>query len=94
MSELKERLVHIRAGVEHLVKERDEQRARVAKLASQIHDESGMLDVLRKRVADLERENKVLRTTQTFVNTDTGESKERIDQLVKEIDTCLSLLRS
>ena len=94
MSELKERLIVIRSGVEHLIKERDEQRARVAKLASQVQDEVGMLDVLRKRIASLEHENEVLKTSQTLVGADESQSKKRIDQLVKEIDNCLSLLKS
>ena len=94
MGDIKERLGVVRSGVERLIKERDEQRAKVAKLTAQMHDENGMLDVLRKRIGELEHENKVLRTAQTFQGADGKGSKQQIDMLVKEIDRCLSLLKA
>lgn len=95
MAELKERIRGIQQQVRSLIKERDEQRSKVAKLASQIHDESSMLDVLRKRITELEHQNQVLKTAQSFGGTgEPKESKERIDKLVKEIDKCISLLRT
>jgi septal ring factor EnvC (AmiA/AmiB activator) len=95
MSDLTNRAKGIQTQVRKLIKERDEQRAKVAKLASQMHDENSMLEVLRKRIAELEHQNQVLKTAQSFRGaSDPKESKERIDKLVKEIDTCISLLRT
>lgn len=93
MSDLENRLGGIRAGVEKLIKERDEQRAKVAKLSSQMHDENGMLEVLRKRISSLEQENLKLKSEKKFSGADGRGTKEEIDALVKEIDHCLSLLK-
>lgn len=51
------------------------------------------LEVLKARIKELEQENEVLRTALAAAKEPEREgTKEKIDELVKEIDQCLALL--
>ncbi len=50
-------------------------------------------DVLKARIKELEQENEVLRNAKaTQVESEREGTKEKIDELVNEIDRCLALL--
>jgi hypothetical protein len=90
----------VHARVEGLLKDRDHHAK--AHLASQeeLRELKRSDEVLRARITELEQENEVLRAVKAAnlessgaVNDRSG-SKERIDELVIEIDRCLALLNN
>jgi len=94
MSGLAERISNMHTHVERLLHERDRLTATNASLEADLRDHHRNSDVLNARLEELERENEVLRAVHHPPNG--GEqgngSKERIDDLVIEIDRCLALL--
>ncbi len=68
-------------------------RKRSATLEAEGQDHQRMAEMLKARVAELERENEVLRSTKSAESKlgDPG-TKEKIDELVNEIDRCLALI--
>ncbi|MCB9169119.1 MAG: hypothetical protein H6594_02075 [Flavobacteriales bacterium] len=95
MSELVERLRSIREKMVRVIEERRELRERLAALNATDRERIQQLDVLRARVAELEKENEVLRASRTpRTGPDTLGTKQRIDELVNEIDHCLELLNT
>ena len=100
MSDLSTRLRQVHARVEGLLKDRDQH----AKAHLALHEELRELkrsdEVLRARITELEQENEALRTVKAATleksgaASDRSGSKERIDELVIEIDRCLALLQN
>ena len=92
MSELAERIRAARTQVQALHRDR----ARAASLEAELRDRQRAADVLQARIAELERENEVLRSAKAAppVAIDRSGTKERIDELVNEIDRCLALLNA
>lgn len=93
MSGLPERISRITGHVEALLRQRDQLRSRVAELEAERAGHQRTVEVLKARVAQLEQEAEVLRRTKPA--TPAGEvpgTKQRIDELVNEIDRCLALL--
>lgn len=63
------------------------------RLSTDLVKERQLVDTLKSRITKLEDENKVLRIAQTLTTgIDTTDTKNQIDQLVREIDKCISLL--
>ena len=94
MNELVQRLKAVEDGVRDLIKERDMLHGRLLKsegLAGTRHQE---IEVLSQRVAGLERENEVLRTARSLDAAEPEEAGRRIDELVDEIDRCLTLIKT
>lgn len=96
MSELAERIRTARTQVQVLQRERARAQASVASLETELRDRQRAADVLQARIAELERENEVLRSVKAApsVAVDRSGTKERIDELVNEIDRCLALLNA
>jgi len=93
MHTVKDRLTAIQQQVTRLVGEHVALRKRAAELDAEANDHRRTVEVLKARVTELERENGVLRKARTVDNsTGTPGTKERIDELVHEIDRCLALL--
>lgn len=95
MSELVIRLKAVRKQVRLLIQERDALREQVDKLEADAQQKHREMEVLAARVVEMERENEVLRMARSL---DTGEgreeAKQRIDELVDEIDRCLALIKA
>ncbi len=93
MTTLTERLHKVQEIVTRLAQEHKDLQRKATDQATELHDHLRTVGMLKERVAELERENEVLRKGRTGESgtTDTG-TKERIDELVQEIDQCLSLL--
>jgi chromosome segregation ATPase len=90
---VKDRLESILGQVRTLVDERDGLKSRVQRLDGELGDLRRMEEVLRARVAELERENGVLRRARSAEQgAAAAGTKERIDELVHEIDRCLALI--
>ncbi|HMU14203.1 MAG: hypothetical protein JST41_04055 [Bacteroidetes bacterium] len=99
MSDLAPRLRQVHARVEGLLKDRDRSASEHLGLVEQLRELKRSDEVLRARIEELEREIAVLRAVQTVPhgNGATGDrsgTKERIDELVSEIDRCLALLKN
>jgi septal ring factor EnvC (AmiA/AmiB activator) len=95
MSELAERIRAARTRVQELQRERARAQASVASLEAELRDRQRAADVLQARIAELERENEVLRSVKAApAADDRSGTKERIDELVNEIDRCLALLHA
>lgn len=96
MSELAERIRTARTQVQVLQRERARAQASAASLEAELRDRQRAADVLQARIAELERENEVLRSVKAAppVAVDRSGTKERIDELVNEIDRCLALLNA
>ncbi|MCW5898287.1 MAG: hypothetical protein KIT10_03370 [Flavobacteriales bacterium] len=92
---LKDRLVAIQEQVTRLVREHGEAQRKAAELEAEVLEHRRMCDVLKARVAELERENEGLRKARVASSrpADTG-TKEKIDELVNEIDRCLALIQA
>jgi hypothetical protein len=95
MSEWAERIRTAHARLGQVLGEREKLAATVSRLENELRDKERAADVLNARIAELERENEVLRAVRaTPVAQDRSGTKERIDELVNEIDRCLELLKA
>jgi septal ring factor EnvC (AmiA/AmiB activator) len=94
MSDLANRIRQVHAHVDRLRTERERLASAKFSLEENLRESHRSLDVLRARITELERENEVLRAVKPapVAGTDRSGSKERIDDLVNEIDRCLALL--
>lgn len=93
MESLMERLVAARKQVGNLLGERMRTAAAMEGLEARIQDQGREAAVLRARIQELEQEAEVLHTNQAPATGPGREgSKEKIDELVSEIDRCLELL--
>jgi chromosome segregation ATPase len=92
MSDLLERLRVVQEQVTGLVKERDTLRKRASTLEHQAREHQQTAGVLQARITELEREIEVLRTARAAQGAGTTDAKQRIDELVNEIDRCLALI--
>ena len=93
MSDLIQRLRSVQERVARVVQERDAFQGKVSALEAQAREGHRTTEVLRARIAELERENEVLRTSRAASGSaGTPEAKQRIDELVHEIDRCLALI--
>lgn len=95
MTTLAQRTNAVREQVARLVRDHKGLRRRAADLEAKLHDQDRLLDMLKARVAELERENEVLRKAKGGASRpDAPGTKEKIDELVNEIDRCLALLHA
>ncbi|MBK6775148.1 MAG: hypothetical protein IPG74_04625 [Flavobacteriales bacterium] len=92
MTEAIERLQQATFKVATLVKEHEQLRQRHARAEEDLGTQRRTNEVLSKRVTELEQENEVLRTVQSKQKDVPPQAKERIDELVSEIDRCLALI--
>lgn len=95
MADLTERIRAARTRLGVLQGEHERSKATVAKLEAELRERERTAEVLKARITELERENEVLRTVRpsSTAAARTG-TKERIDELVSEIDRCLELLKA
>lgn len=95
MTTLTDRLHKVQEQVARLVSEHHALRARAAELEAASHEHQRTSEVLTARIAELERENEVLRKAKPVMNgVQPAVTKERIDELVSEIDRCLALIQN
>ncbi|MFT3885348.1 MAG: hypothetical protein QM724_07930 [Flavobacteriales bacterium] len=95
MSDLAERIRNARTHLGCLLRDKGRLTASVSELENELRDRQRATEVLQARVAELERENEVLRTVRPATTAaDRAGTKERIDELVSEIDRCLALLHT
>ena len=95
MNTLTDRLHAVQEQVARLVSEHKSLRARASELETAGRDHQRTSEVLTARVAELERENEVLRKAKPANNgSSLPGTKERIDELVSEIDRCLALIHN
>jgi chromosome segregation ATPase len=93
MRTITERLHEVRLRVDRLVRDHGGLQHAHAALEVRMHEYQRMVDVLKARVAELERENEVLRQARAAEERAPAPiQKEKIDELVHEIDRCLALL--
>jgi chromosome segregation ATPase len=94
MTTLHSRLDAIKEQVARLVRSHEELLARVAEQEKEVREQQHTCAMLRARVTELERENEGLRKAERTTGGGAAApgSKERIDELVAEIDRCLELL--
>lgn len=95
MITLTARLQTVQEHVSRLVREHEVLRRKATDLDAEVRDHHRKEEVLRARLTELERENEVLRKGRSAGGgtTDPG-TKERIDELVNEIDQCLALIKA
>lgn len=94
MQTLIDRLAHLRDRVSSLLKEQKALQDRVATLEHSSREQLRKGEVLQERVNELERENEVLRSAKAAHEAAVPGAKERIDELVQEIDRCLELVQN
>lgn len=100
VSNLSIRLRQVHARVEGLLKDRDHHAKAHLGLQEELRELKRSDEVLRARIMELEQENEVLRAVKATPQDKSGVagdrtgSKERIDELVIEIDRCLALLNN
>jgi hypothetical protein len=93
MSEQAERLRAVYLRVEALLQQRNDLRAQLDRIGTAERQQGQRSAVLEARVAELEKENEVLRTSKPANGGEDAQgTKQRIDELVNEIDRCLMLL--
>lgn len=95
MNELVPRLQRIAKQVRHLQQERSELLERLAGSEATAQQHHREVEVLEERVQGLERENEALRMARSLpTGPGREEAKQRIDELVGEIDRCLRLIKA
>jgi chromosome segregation ATPase len=95
MNTLAGRLGELQQRIARLVRDHGMLRAKVSKLEAEALEHQRMCEVLKSRVMELERENEVLRSNKTASGGPVPPgTKEKIDELVQEIDHCLALLNA
>ncbi len=96
MDTLTDRLGAVKEQIARLVDEHLQLRQRLQEQEKQTHEQRRMCDVLKERVNELERENEALRKAESTAREASVKpgTKERIDELVAEIDRCLELLQN
>lgn len=95
MSVLAARIRQVLVHVNGLRQERDQLASTRSSLMEEVREAKRRADVLQVRIMELEQENEVLRSVDVASTpTDRAGSKERIDELVNEIDRCLALLKN
>ncbi|HQW04387.1 MAG: hypothetical protein IPH05_12910 [Flavobacteriales bacterium] len=94
MNTLSNRLLAVKEKVTRLTREHEELRQRSSESDTAARDSHRNVDVLKARVAELERENEALRQGRSAGGGTRPGTKEKIDELVNEIDHCLALLKS
>ena len=95
MNTLTDRLHTVQERVARLVRDHKTLRERAAELETASREHQRTSEVLSARVAELERENEVLRKAKPAINgPSVPGTKERIDELVHEIDRCLALIQN
>ncbi|MEO8589360.1 MAG: hypothetical protein ABI432_08340 [Flavobacteriales bacterium] len=93
MNTMTDRLRATQERITRLIRDHEALRKRSAELEADAHDHQRMGEVLKARVEELERENEVLRKVKPAASGTSGPgTKERIDELVHEIDNCLALI--
>src|SRR5690606_8857850 len=95
METLKDRLLALQQRVARLVVDHAALKQEAANATKEAQDLQRRCATLMARVSELERENEVLRKARPASSGSavTG-TKERIDDLVKEIDHCMALIRT
>ena len=95
MEGLLERISAARTRVHMVLDERARATATLEALEARSREGSREADVLKARIKELEQENEVLRTAKAAPSQPEREgTKEKIDELVNEIDRCLALLNA
>ena len=95
MNTMTDRLQAVQERVTRLIREHETLRRRTADLETEAREHQRMCEVLTARVEELERENEVLRKAKPATNGPGGPgTKEKIDELVHEIDRCLALINA
>jgi predicted nuclease of restriction endonuclease-like (RecB) superfamily len=93
MSVLTDRLIVVKEQVARLVREQAELRQLLSLRESEAGEQERIRTMLKERIAELEKENEVLRNAKPApARQETPGTKERIDEVVAEIDRCLELL--
>jgi chromosome segregation ATPase len=93
MSELAPRLRTVHHKVSNLLAHGEHWKAERNRLEEALRDAKRNSSVLQARIVELEREVEVLRAERPAIAAgDRPVTKERIDELVNEIDRCLALL--
>ncbi|MCC6839333.1 MAG: hypothetical protein IT230_04165 [Flavobacteriales bacterium] len=95
MERLLERIGKARTEAKQLQAERHRLRVAVVAAEGRVHQAAREREVLSARIKELEQENEVLRKAAASFGAPSREgTKERIDELVQEIDQCLALMNS
>ena len=96
MDTLIERLSAMKDQIARSVDEHLQLRQRLQEQEKQALEKGRMCDVLKERVNELERENEALRKAESTAREASVKpgTKEKIDELVAEIDRCLELLQN
>lgn len=95
MDGLLERIGAARAKLQQVRSEQARCRAALATLESNLRDKEREAEVLRARIRDMEQENADLQAAhQAQLAERRSGTREKIDELVNEIDQCLALLNA
>lgn len=95
METLKDRLLALQEQVVRLTGDHKALKQEAATATKEAHDLQRKCETLTARVSELERENEVLRKARPTPSGPAGTgTKERIDELVKEIDRCMALINT
>lgn len=95
MEGLLERISTARTRVKGLLDEQTHATAAIEALEARSREGGREADVLKARIKELEQENEVLRTVKAAPEQpERAGTKEKIDELVNEIDRCLALLNA
>ncbi|MCB0794360.1 MAG: hypothetical protein KDB88_06455 [Flavobacteriales bacterium] len=96
MSQIVERLQDVQQRVSELLADRAQLRERISRIGSSEREHERQIEVLHVRIAELEKENEVLRSSSHAPGKeeDDLDAKLKIEELVNEIDRCLALLNN
>lgn len=93
MQEIDQLVTDIERKINGLISQFQSKDAEIKRLIGELGHMKQTIEDLLSRITILEEENKILKIAHTLTSgTDTTDTKNQINQLVREIDHCISLL--
>ena len=88
-------LEEIRKQFEELIARYEAEKVENARLREELHASKETGDACRRQILDLESQIETLKLTEAFTaGGDPRAAKEKLDQLIREIDKCISWLEN
>ena len=88
-------LEEVRKHIEELIARYEAEKVENVRLREELHTSKETGEALRRQVLDLESTIETLKLTEAFTaGGDHRAAKEKLDQLIREVDKCISWLES
>ena len=85
----------VKQKITRLIAAYETEKTERTRLSSELEQSKILNEIYRKRISELERQIDNLKLTEAFMGTgtDNSQAKNKIDSIIKEIDTCIALIQ-